>query len=119
MLSYLEVLKEQENCCLPAFLVQCCLLAGGGVLGEGLAEQLHAWSRWIAAQLAQRAAVQGLGGTERATRGPSLCVTGLRRVEPLLPLRGPSLWAWKLHTGELTPGGFVQAVLAETHWMNK
>lgn len=54
MLSCLEVLKEQVNCCLPAFLV---LVTWCRVLGEGLEQEGSSTA-------AQRAAVQGWGSTE-------------------------------------------------------
>lgn len=60
--------------------------------------------------------------TARATQVPSLCVTGLRRMEPLLPQRGPGLWCLKLHTGVLTP--LLEALcrlcwLKHVGWINK
>lgn len=73
MFSYLEVFKEQVNCCLPAFMVHarwCCLLSVGAlmmerVLGEGRAEQLRARSKWVLMELAERSAVQGLVHTQQ------------------------------------------------------
>lgn len=94
----------------------------GGIEGAGTAAFLHfwpllpgagcwvkAWSRWVPAQL-HRGLQCRAWGAQRDTRVPSLGVTGLRRVEPLLPLTGPSLWALRPHTANLTPGGFVQSV---------
>lgn len=73
MFSYLEVFKEQVNCCLPAFMVHarwCCLLSVGAlmmerVLGEGRAERLRARSKCVLMELAERSAVQGLVHTQQ------------------------------------------------------
>lgn len=87
MLRYLEVLKEQVNCCIAAFLVhaQCyCVLP----VGAGLSGHMPGAGREVCSA--------GLGHTHG-----SLCMTGL--MEPLLPQRGPGLWCLKLLTGKLTP----------------
>lgn len=127
MLRYLEVLKEQVNCGLPAFLVRaqcCCLLPVGALLmervtGEGQVEQLHARSRWIAAELAERSAVQGLGTHSKSPTGPQpvydraeedRASTALERARPLV---------FKASHWKASAGGFVQALLAKTHWTNK
>lgn len=77
MLRYLEVFREQVNCCLPAFMVHaqcCCLLYVGAllmerVLDEGRVERLHAQSKWVLTELAETSAVQGLVHTQQEPHG--------------------------------------------------
>lgn len=91
------------------------------MLGEGWAEQLHAWSRWVAVEPAERPAVQGLGTHSESHSGPQPppdraeedgASTASERARPV----GFKASHCKVDT---VAGGFVQAVLAKTHWMNK